>query len=460
MSERAPHLSLGRLFASGRDPQMIVARNEQGDVRFGQFARDVAASRDLVIAHGATTVAVLGSDAYRFAVGIFGSLHAGARALVPPNALPATIATIAPHVDLLFDDSGIAAPVRSCPTAIGSAAAATDLPALDTNQAIIEFFTSGTTGTPKRVPKSLYEIDHDLRLFDRAWGAELAGRTMHSTVPYLHFFGLTFHLCWPLAAGRPFWTAVDEFWEPLLARQRGGDILVSSPGHLQRLSGIAPLAEDRRFSHIFVGGAPLSVPAAAEAGEILGALPIEMLGSTETGPMGTRQQRGTNEPWRPMPGLEITANAEGCAVVRWPDDPQTPPFETADRIEILADGRFHLLGRADLIVKIEGKRVSLLEVEAALQRLPQIAEAAAIDLNQPTAELVAVIVLSPQGRTELAELGAFRLGRALRRGIAGSLEPAAQPRRWRFVEALPRRALGKRDNPALRALFARAEDGR
>jgi len=171
--------------------------------------------------------------------------------------------------------------------------------------------------------------------------------------------------------------------------------------------------------------------------------------------MATRQQRSEREPWTPIAGLRIAVNDDGCAVVHWPDRPDMPPFETADRIELLADGRFHLLGRADLIVKIEGKRVSLPEVEAALQRLDLVAEASVTDLQGEPTRLGGVVVLTEAGRTKLAEIGAFRLGRLLRRELAPTLEAAAQPKIWRFVAALPKRALGKRDNVALRVLFAR-----
>ena len=54
-----------------------------------------------------------------------------------------------------------------------------------------------------------------------------------------------------------------------------------------------------------------------------------------------------------------------------------------------------------------------------------------------------VVVLDAAGTRELAESGAFRLGRRLRRDLSRNLPSAALPRRWRFVPALPTGLLGK-----------------
>jgi len=63
-------------------------------------------------------------------------------------------------------------------------------------------------------------------------------------------------------------------------------------------------------------------------------------------------------------------------------------------------------------------------------------------------------VLTPEARSQLAKIGAFRLSRDLRRQLAASLDSAALPKRWRFVAELPHHPLGKSNNAALRALFA------
>jgi acyl-coenzyme A synthetase/AMP-(fatty) acid ligase len=445
-------VSLARLFVSGRDPSLPVARCGDSVMSLGTFAADVEAMARRVRGAGARSGAVVAEDGYSFAVGLYGLLHGGARAIVPPNGLADTLAALAPHIDVLVAEPAAASgrPALAIPRGTSGEPVRQDL---DPQRAVIAFFTSGSTGAPKQVEKPLWEIDHDLALFDGVWGNGFAGTTTYGTVTHHHFYGLTFRILWPLAGGRPFASEIDEFWEPLLARLVTPAVLVSSPGHLMRLAGVAPLAPPRRLRGVFTGGSALPPAAALDAQALLGCQPTEMYGSTETGPIGMRTLDGSDPPWTPVPGLALSRDEEGCAIVSWPDVPGMRPFETADRIELLPDGRFRLLGRADLIVKIEAKRVSLAEVESALQRLPQVDEAAALALDGVPAQLAAAVVLSPSGRDELEAIGSFRLGRNLRRALAPTLEAAAQPKRWRFVETLPRRALGKRDMAGLKALF-------
>jgi len=120
---------------------------------------------------------------------------------------------------------------------------------------------------------------------------------------------------------------------------------------------------------------------------------------------------------------------------------------------LLQDGTFHLLDRVDRIAKIEGKRVSLPEVERRLLDLPSVAAAAVVVLPGDKPCLAAAIVPTHQGTKTLAEQGAFRFGRSLRMSLTDRLEPAGMPRRWRFVAALPTASLGKVRAEDVIALF-------
>ena len=53
----------------------------------------------------------------------------------------------------------------------------------------------------------------------------------------------------------------------------------------------------------------------------------------------------------------------------------------------------------------------------------------------------------------LGDGGAFQMARRLRGALGEALEPAAIPKRWRFVPDIPVNAQGKRTSEALAALF-------
>jgi acyl-coenzyme A synthetase/AMP-(fatty) acid ligase len=160
-------------------------------------------------------------------------------------------------------------------------------------------------------------------------------------------------------------------------------------------------------------------------------------------------------PWQPLPGIAVQRHADGRLQLRspWVEDGQW--FDTEDGVEFSGAGSaFHLAGRVDRVVKIEGKRSALAEVEQRLVNLPWITEAAAVALPGEPEVLAAAIVLTPVGDAEYRRLGGFRFARLLRRELAVFHDAAALPRRWRFVRQLPTGTMGKRTAGAIAALFA------
>lgn len=424
-------IPLSRLFAEGRPDDAPVSDG----VVFARFRSDVAggAVRLKVCRRGL----LVASDGYWGAVGLMAMLHAGAEVVVPPNAQPGTLAAIAEEGDALVGDdllrpSGEAA-------ALGPLDPATPL----------TFFTSGSTGRPKRVVRTLAMLEAEALATESVLGA-LAGPSarVHATVTHQHVYGLNFRLMWPLLTGRPFAAPMHELWETALAALEFGSVLVTSPAHLTRMAGIAPLPPNRRPMLVLSAGAPLPESAAREA-EAFFATPVtEIFGSTETGAIAHRRRDAADPAWRPLPGSTIGRAPDGRLLVR-AAHVEGGEHIGSDLVTVDEGGCFRFLGRADRVAKVEGKRVSLPEVEAHLRRSPLVADVAALVLDQ----LCAAVVPSAEGAARLAELGAFRFGRLLRRELSTTQEPAGLPRRWRFVSRLAAGALGKRRYADIAALF-------
>jgi hypothetical protein len=109
--------------------------------------------------------------------------------------------------------------------------------------------------------------------------------------------------------------------------------------------------------------------------------------------------------------------------------------------------------RIDRIVKLEGKRVSLAEVEAALVAHSWVTDAYALAIERRRQAVAAVLVLSREGVDALVDLGNAGFGKALRGALADRLPPLAVPRRWRVVARMPRNAQGKLHVSTMQALF-------
>lgn len=435
---------LSGILASGRSANHVVALRDGEPYDFGRFAADVNGVATAAARLRIRRAALVCRGSYAFIVGLFGLLRNGCEIVLPPNGQSGTLESLRDHFELLVDDAFVrkSEPVHAEPLG------------LNAERPSLLFFTSGSTGAPKQIVKTLAMLEREITALQALWDPGLGQGTVFATVSHQHIYGMTFKVLWPFAAGLPFADETDELWEGLLARISPAATLVSGPAHLSRVTGLAPLPQARFPRRIFSAGAPLGYEAAAEVARVFGRLPTEIFGSTETGAIATREQAQCDEAWRLLPGNAMRQSDEGCLQVLspWVGDDW---YETADVVEPAPDG-FRFLGRADRIVKVEGKRISLPEIEQTLSRLPWITGAAATLLPGSPARLAAVVVLNDEGRARLAALGGFRFGRLLRTELAMTQEPAGMPRLWRFVDELPSQdGMGKRRDRDIRDLFGK-----
>lgn len=378
------------------------------------------------------------ASAAHFLAGLLAGAAARRVIILPAHAQANYLAEIGCAADALVDDAAFA-----------RAGASRTLETAERDP-LLYFFTSGSTGAPKRVEKNLSRIDVEARTLEAAWSDE--ARHVIATVSHQHIYGLLFRIAWPLISGRTSDDAAATYWEDLEGRFAGAT-LISSPAHLTRLPPRRDLFQPPP-ALIFSSGQLLPAPAAQACIAAFGHAVTEVLGSTETGGIAWRRQTTPDAPWTPFAGVALDTDDEGALFVRSPNLQDGGALQTGDVISRLEDGRFLLRPRGDRVVKIDGKRVSLTRVEEALAGLPQIAAAAALTLPARAEALAAVAELTDEGRAQLAAQGSFRFSRALRAALAETLEPAERPKHWRFPDAIPTDAQGKRVLATLRALFA------
>jgi len=441
---------LVKLLACGRPDRTPVADCGGVIASRSRLCRDVRANGERIRQTGCRRGLLLTGDAYWGAVGLFALMSADAEVLMPPNGRPDITTTLAGLFDLIVTDG----PLHGGPGLVLAAGDKNDVGApLALNPGSrLTFLTSGTTGAPKQVAKTLAHLSAEAEAIESLLGP-VAPRNAKvvATVPHQHAYGLAFRVLWPLATGRLLVSTTLELWETVLSALDPGSVLVTSPAHLSRMGGLAPISHERRPSVVLSAGAPLAEADARLARTILGLSVTEIFGSTETGAIATRRRDCSDPAWRPLPGVAIGARPDGLATVRAPHVPDAG-YISSDRVSIEADG-VRFIGRADAIAKIEGVRVDPAEVAAEVRGIPWVADAAVAVLGDPPTELGAALMLTEEGKGLLARMGPFRLGRLARRMLAQSREPAALPRRWRFVDALPARALGKRGAADIAALF-------
>jgi acyl-coenzyme A synthetase/AMP-(fatty) acid ligase len=392
------------------------------------------------------------ADGFEFAAALLGAWSAGVSVVLPGDDAPETLGALRLRTRRCFIGDTSAPPDVS----LTPAPPAAGMPALP-----VLVFTSGSTGEPVAVPKPLHCIQNELSALEAAFGADVDGAAFLSTVSHQHYYGLLFKILWPLAAGRPFGALQLRLPEEIAAAagRTRRCVLVSSPALLKRVGGspasVEALAPARAsIVALFSSGGPLPWDAVRRARVALGCGPTEVYGSSETGGVAWRRRTAEADPWIPLPGVEVAVGAEGALSLR-SSHGLTSDWIRSDDLAAEVEGGFHLLGRADRIVKVEEKRVSLAALETRLAAHPLVAEARVLVLKGARELLGAVVRLkdsAPSGAEERRGLSTL-----LRGHLAAAADATALPRRWRFVDALPADSMGKSKQAALEALFIEAE---
>ncbi len=399
------------------------------------------------------------ADVSEFLCSFLALALAGKAIVMPHNMQAGSARQVSAHFDALLTDSPQPLASRVLTPADLVADTADFTPHLDTPVALT-LFTSGSTGEPTAIEKSLQTLEREIEVLQASFGDRLGTHPVLSTVSHQHIYGLLHKLLWPLWRGAPVVTDACQYPEEIaaLASCHRPAVLVSSPTHLARLPEAPVFAGGvDTLVAIFSSGGLLPEEPAKALHRLTGQGVIEVLGSTETGGVAWRQQM-TTPLWQPLPGVEVHREADsGCLAVWSPHLGSAVPFVMGDRVECAPDGRFWLLGRADQIVKVEGKRLSLTEMEQRLAEHPWVREVRLAVVRTRRDQVGAVVVLRSMGWEQL-HAGKRALNEQLRQHLQQYFERPLLPRRWRYVHALPRNAQGKVLSADLAALLL-AEDG-
>lgn len=442
-------IALDRLAVSPR-PGRIVGEAAHGAVTHPAFRQQVLRWQQAFARAPGTDWALYVDDSLTFAAALLGAWHAGKRVFLGGDDLPGTLEGLRPRVAGFAGDL----PAQYAPLQ-PDAEAGSDAPlaALDEDQCELVVFTSGSTGAPTAIVKRMRQLSGEVDALQAAFGEQLEGTQVHGTVSHQHIYGLLFRVLWPLAAGR----AIQPrrfFHEDLVsALARQPSVLVATPAHLKRLPEQLDWSALRgQLRAVFSSGGPLPEEAAVQARALLGVAPTEVFGSSETGGIAWRRWSAGQPQWHPLPGVAWRIQ-DGCLAVSSPHLENDAWWQTQDRVEADAGSSFRLLGRADRIVKIEERRVSLDALEQQLSAHPAVQEVRVLVLPGAREQLAAVVVPEPADVAGWDDAQRRRCAQALGAHLASSHDAVTRPRRWRFVEALPCNAQGKVTAAGLAALF-------
>jgi len=444
-------IPLSRLLETESTHTVCFDRND-GEVAWPEFLAAVGRISAALAETELRYWALASSDAYDFICALYGCWVAGKTPVLAPRHM------LAPDSELEFDGTirsgaGVAS---SRPSIVLEELAAAELadPIIPATSDLI-LFTSGSTGQPSKVYRTIRNIEPELEVLESLFGEEIGDGRIYSTVSHEHVYGMLFRLLWPLVTRRAFATYNFEYPENLLSDASYGGALVTSPALLKRI-GHLDESGARAWRVIFSSGGLLPDYAASDAARLLGSYPVEVLGSTETSGVAWRRQdkHGASEVWHTLPEVRVRQDNMGFLEVSSPFLGLSNWHRMGDKVRLESNRSFELLGRGDHIVKIEEKRVSLAEIEQRAIALPDVTDAAATSLEDGARQFIGLVLqLNDAGNKELEQLGRKDVGQKIRQSLSGKLDPVAIPKKIRYVDVIPVNSQGKRQPAVIRDLF-------
>lgn len=448
-----------------RDLDAPLAWRHGSPISARQYLADVARLAPQLA--GAGPVVNLCVDRYAFSVGLGAALVRGLPSLLPPDARQDTLARLRegnPDVFAVADDRQLQAhgmPVVWIDPRDHAALpdAAMAMPTVDADAHAVSLLTSGSTGLPQPHAKTWHTLVGDVaaavpRLAELLHLPSLVGLNLVTTVPVQHSYGLESSAllgllgCAAFDSGRPFFPADVVAALAALPRPRA---LVTTPFHLKNL--MLACIDLPPVDLILSATAPLSPQLAAQAEQAMGAVLIEIYGSTESGQVASRRTT-ESEIWHTFGAIQVQTEHDEAGAERFvfSGDFVPQPTPMADVLELIDPQHFRLFGRANDLIHVAGRRSSLGHLNYHLNSIAGVLDGAfwlPDDVTDGVVRPVAFVVAP--------SLGAADIIAALRQ----RLEPVFVPRRIVQVAALPREGTGKLTVRALRefALAQLAVDG-
>ena len=306
----------------------------------------------------------------------------------------------------------------------------------DINKPCINFFTSGSTGVPKLIKKSLGVLITEGE--DLCKEFKISGNyTVLSTTSMCHLFGMTGHLMFPLCNGFIISTQNISYPENVNCEN---SILVSTPAFLSSvLKHNLPFNIEPKY--ILSAGSKLE----DDVFEYLekNSKIIDIYGSSETGIIAHKTHFNDK--------LKLFSNVD---VVKLDDKVEVRSdyiwegkYCINDNLEI--SGReITIKNRTDRLFKIYEKRVSADELEDKLRNHEYVAECY---ITKHDEKLVCLCALSAKAKDYLIQNGVPKLTKTLKNYMLNFSEII--PQRWRYTDEILRNQMGKINKQIICKMF-------
>lgn len=328
----------------------------------------------------------------------------------------------------------------------------------DPASAVLLVYTSGTTNRPKAAVHTQANLLANMRAASAVQGMKPED-VVATMLPLFHVGGLCIQTLPALHAGAQ--VILHPRFAPDAAldcfEQQRPTLTLQVPATMKALLEHPrwPKADLSSLRAVWAGSSLLPQPL-VDAFHARGLPVCNVYGATETGPFSialppAHAMTHVGSCGWPAPGVEVrldhVQDGVGELLVRapnvvaryWPDQPACDAqgwFHTGDLASCAADGSYAVAGRAKDLIISGGENIHPAEIENLLAEHPAILECAAFGVpDGEWGEVVAAAIVVKPGQSVSEQ--------QLLEHLAGRLARFKLPRRWLWLEVLPKTALGK-----------------
>jgi acyl-coenzyme A synthetase/AMP-(fatty) acid ligase len=253
----------------------------------------------------------------------------------------------------------------------------------------IILFTSGTTGNPIGVFKNRENIESEVAVHKK-WLSKKNLEQCLVTVPFFHIYGFLFGFSIPTAMDMHIITKEHFLPNEILdICSNKPTLCITNPVFIRSMLKMNYSNYTLTDTLFISSSGPLETYEAEAFEKKYQTTLVQIYGSSETGGVAKREANETL--WTPLEGVKISEMdnilyVDSAFVSHYIYDEKfiriEHPFKTTEVVE-LKDDKFEITGRVVELVKIGGKRLSIIEIERFLEAMDDIDEALVEALYDP-----------------------------------------------------------------------------
>ncbi|MCZ9937746.1 AMP-binding protein [Brachyspira hyodysenteriae] len=426
----------------------LIHKENKNFIKYKEFVSDIVRSLEYISKFEEDTITVFIENAYRFIVIITAGFILKKRVNVLNNNSPKYVESIIDNTMVYISDTENSALnldevfESSCNDKWFDVLKET---IIDEN-VYVNFYTSGSTGYPKLIEKTLKQFEAEATKIVNQFTENIKDSLFLYTVPHYHSYGFVFAVLVPFMLEAKcinnrinYLETVNNFadYEKIT--------IVTTPAFLKRIDKSSLKIKSNWY--LFSSTGMLEEKVNDLCKEIFGTDVTEIYGSTEAGAMAYRR-RSENQLWTRLSVVKLKVDENGSIECCSGYTGENFWIHVGDVVNMKNEDEFELLGREDSIVKIEGKRISVQQIDRQILMDKHFKDSYTIYCKSDKREyIVSFIVMNNKNRNS-EDMKKYVIDY-----LKGYFETVVLPKKIYFVDSIPRSEIGKIDRKALDAIM-------